>query len=186
MPTDEEVRALIAACSVRAPTGIRNRALIAVLWRCGLRLQEALDLRPVDVHLATGELHVRHGKGDKSRRLGLDTTTAALVARWIDTRNNLGLSGRQPLFCTLAGGPIEQSYIRHLFPRLARKAGIERRMHAHGLRHAYAAGLARERTAMNVIRDALGHTSLAVTDRYLRDVAPIHVIETMQAREWVL
>lgn len=52
-------------------------------------------------------------------------------------------------------------------------------MHAHGLRHTYAAELARERTPINVIRDALGHTSLAVTDRYLRDVAPMHVIDTI-------
>jgi len=65
-------------------------------------------------------------------------------------------------FCTLAGG----------------------RVHAHGLRHTYASELARERTPINVIRDALGHTSLAVTDRYLRDVAPMHVIDTIRARRW--
>jgi len=52
------------------------------------------------------------------------------------------------------------------------------------VRHTYAAELARERTPINVIRDALGHTSLAVTDRYLRDVAPMHVIDTIRARRW--
>jgi len=61
---------------------------------------------------------------------------------------------------------------------------LDRRVHAHGLRHTYAAELARERTPINVIRDALGHTSLAVTDRYLRDVAPMHVIDTIRARRW--
>ena len=81
---------------------------------------------------------------------------------------------------------MRQDYVRHLLPRIARKAGIERRIHAHGLRHAYASGLAREGTPMNIIRDALGHSSLAVTDRYLRNVAPVHVIATMQAREWDL
>ena len=55
-------------------------------------------------------------------------------------------------------------------------------MHAHGLRHTYAAELARERTPINVIRDALGHTTLSVTGRYLRDVGPLHVIETMRVR----
>ena len=54
----------------------------------------------------------------------------------------------------------------------------------HGLRHSYAAELAREGTPMNVLRDALGHSSLATTDRYLRDVAPVHVIKTMRRREW--
>jgi integrase/recombinase XerD len=197
VPTDDEVRALIGACSTRAPTGIRNRALIAVLWRCGLRIAEALALRASDVDLAGGTLRVAHGEGDKSRTVGLDGQTAALLARWLDRRKVLGFNGRRPLFCTLstgtrggatlaAGSAMQQSYVRHLLRRLAVKGGVERRVHPHGLRHAYAAGLAREGTPMNIIRDALGHSSLAVTDRYLRDVAPVHVIETMKRREWSL
>jgi site-specific recombinase XerD len=185
--SDDEVKALIGACSNRAPTGIRNRALIAVMWRCGLRIAEALALTLKDVDLDHGVLSVQRGKGDKSRKVGLDATTSALLARWIDRRRALGHNGRgKPLFCKLDGGSIDQSYVRHLLRRLAGKTGIERRVHPHGLRHAYAAGLAREGTPMNVIRDALGHTSLAVTDRYLRDVAPVHVIQTMQHREWSL
>jgi len=88
------------------------------------------------------------------------------------------------VFCTLAGGRVDASYVRHLLPRLAAKAGLDRRVHAHGLRHTYASELARERTPINVIRDALGHTSLAVTDRYLRNVAPMHMIDTIRARRW--
>jgi site-specific recombinase XerD len=199
VPTDDEVRALIAACSTRAPTGIRNRALIAVLWRCGLRIAEALALRAADVNLDSQQssLRVAHGKGDKSRTVGIDPGTAALLARWMDRRKALGFNGRQPLFCTIttgtrkgvklaAGSSMEQSYVRHLLRRLAAKAGIERPIHPHSLRHAFAHGLARENTSMVVIRDALGHSSLAVTDRYLRDIAPVHVIGTMQQREWTL
>lgn len=184
VPTSTEVQALIKACSNRAPTGIRNRALIAVMWRCGLRVGEALALEPRDVDLDNGTLRVRHGKGDQSRTVGLDASAAALLARWIDRRKQLGHNGRKKLFCTLDGRELDQSYVRHLLRRLAAKAGIDRRMHPHALRHAYAAELAREGTPMNVLRDALGHSSLAVTDRYLRDVAPVHVIETMRAREW--
>lgn len=182
--SEPEAIALIRACSSRAPTGIRNRALIAVLWRCGLRLSEALALELHDLDLEAGTLRVRHGKGDKSRTVGIDEQTAALLARWLDRRRGLGPGARAPVFCTLAGGRIDTSYVRHLLPRLARKADVHRRVHAHGLRHTYAAELARERTPINVIRDALGHTSLAVTDRYLRDIAPMHVIETMRARAW--
>jgi site-specific recombinase XerD len=184
--TGEEVRALIGACSNRAPTGIRNRALIAVLWRCGLRVGEALSLEPRDVDLDAGTLRVRHGKGDRSRTVGLDDGTQALLARWIDRRQRLGINGRRRLFCKLDGGPMAQSYVRHLLRRLADKQGIERRVHPHALRHSYAAELAREGVPMNVLRDALGHSTLATTDRYLRDVAPVHVIETMRRREWEL
>lgn len=179
-----EAVALIKACSSRAPTGIRNRALIAVLWRSGLRISEALALELRDLDLDKGTIRVRHGKGDKSRTVGVDEQTAALLQRWLDRRRRLSPGARAPVFCTLAGGRLDTSYVRHLLPRLARRAGIERRVHAHGLRHTYASELAREKAPINVIRDALGHTSLAVTDRYLRDVAPMHVIETIRARRW--
>ena len=142
--TEAEVLALIRACSPRAPTGIRNRALIAVLWRTGLRISEALALELRDVDLEAGTLRVRHGKGDKSRTLGIDEQTAALLARWLDRRRALSPGARAPIFCTLAGGRLDTSYIRQLLPRLARKAGIEKRTHAHGLRHTYAAELARD------------------------------------------
>ena len=61
----EEVLALLRACSSRARTGIRNRALIAVLYRGGLRISEALALRPKDVDQAAGTVTVLHGKGDQ-------------------------------------------------------------------------------------------------------------------------
>jgi len=182
--SEPEVIALIRACSTRAPTGVRNRAMIAVLWRSGLRISEALALELRDVDLQAGTLRVRHGKGDRSRTVGVDEQTAAMLARWLDRRRRLGPGARAPIFCTLAGGRVDPSYVRHLLPRLARKAGIGRRVHAHGLRHTYASELARERAPINVIRDALGHSTLAVTDRYLRDVAPMHVIDTMRARSW--
>jgi site-specific recombinase XerD len=182
--TEAAAIALIKACSTRAPTGVRNRALIAVLWRSGLRISEALSLELRDVDLDAGSLRVRHGKGDRSRTVGVDEQTSALLARWIDRRRKLGPGARSPIFCTLDGGRIDSSYVRRLLPRLAAKAGIDRRVHAHGLRHTHAAEMAREGTPINVIRDDLGHTSLAVTDRYLRDVAPTHVINTMRARRW--
>lgn len=184
MLSEFEAIALIRACSARAPTGIRNRALIAVLWRCGLRISEALRLELRDLDLQAGTLRIRHGKGDKSRTVGLDEQTSALIARWLDRRHALSPGARAPVFCTLEGGRVDSSYVRRLLPRLARKAEISRRVHAHGLRHTYAAELARERTPINVIRDALGHSTLAVTDRYLRDVAPIHVIDIMRSRAW--
>jgi len=182
--SEAEAIALMKACSTRAPTGVRNRALIAVLWRCGLRISEALGLELRDVDVDAGTVRVRHGKGDRARTVGLDEQTSALLARWVDRRRKLSPGARAPVFCTLQGGRLDTSYVRRLLPRLAAKAGIDRRVHAHGLRHTYAAELAREGTAINVIRDALGLTSLAVTDRYLRDVAPIHVIDTLRARRW--
>jgi site-specific recombinase XerD len=99
--SESEVIALIRACSTRAPTGVRNRALIAVLWRSGLRISEALALELRDVDLQAGTLRVRHGKGDRSRTVGVDEQTAAMLARWVDRRRGLRPGARAPVFCTL-------------------------------------------------------------------------------------
>jgi site-specific recombinase XerD len=182
----EEVRALLRACSSRAPTGIRNRALIAVLYRGGLRISEALALHAKDVEEAAGTVTVLHGKGDQRRTVGMDPAAFALLERWLDKRRALGLSARRPIFCTLEGRPLDSSYVRRLLPRLAARAGIERRVHAHGLRHAHAAELAAEGLPVNVVQQQLGHGSLATTDRYLRHIAPRERVEAMRAREWAV
>ncbi len=184
--TPDEVRALIGACSNRAPTGIRNRALIVALYRGGLRISEALALKPKDVDEAAGTITVLRGKGDRRRTVGLDPGAFAVLARWLERRRALGLTGRQPLFCTLDGRPLKSSYVRTLLPRLAAKAGLEKRVHAHGLRHTHAAELAREGTPANLIQAQLGHNSLATTDRYLRHIAPQQLVDAMRAREWSL
>ena len=182
----DEVRALIKAASGRAPTGIRNRALLAVLYRGGLRVSEALALEPKDVDRKHGTVRILHGKGDRARTVGLDAGAFALVERWLEKRKALGIKRSAPLFCTLDGRPVDSSYVRHALKRLAAKAGIEKRVHPHGLRHTHAAELAREGVAMNVIQAQLGHSSLATTSRYLAHVAPQHVVEAMRAREWKL
>jgi integrase len=74
--------------------------------------------------------------------------------------------------------------VRALFKRLGKKAGIEKRVHAHGLRHTHAAQLAEEGVRMNVIQRQLGHSSLATTSRYLEHISPTDVIEANRKREW--
>jgi integrase/recombinase XerD len=119
--TREEVEGLLKACSARASTGQRNRAVIVLAWRAGLRIGEVLALKPKDVDLDEGVVRVQHGKGDKPRVVGLDAGATAVVARWIATRRKLGISNSRPLFCTLQGEPMRQDYVRHF----AAQAGAE-------------------------------------------------------------
>jgi len=184
--TADEARALINACSSRAPTGVRNRALLVLLYRGGLRISEALALRPKDIDPAASTVTVLHGKGDKRRTTALDPGAFAIIERWLTVRAARGITGRRPIFCTLDGRPLDPSYVRHLLPRLAARAGIDKRVHAHGLRHTHAAELAAEGTPANVIQAQLGHESLATTDRYLRHIAPQDLINRMRARDWTL
>jgi len=182
--TGAEIELLMRQCSRRAPTGVRNRALVAVLWRCGLRIGEALALAVKDFDPDSGTLVVQRGKGGKRRVVGVDAGTVALVGRWLEARRRRPLPTGAPLFCTLAGRPVPQSYVRHLLPRLARKAGIERRVHAHGLRHAFAVDLVRSGAPLYVVRDALGHSSVATTQVYLSRVGAHEAVDAMRGREW--
>jgi integrase/recombinase XerD len=182
--TEAEVSALIRAASGRAPTGVRNRALIVVLYRGGLRVFEALGLQVRDVDVEAGTIRVRHGKGDRSRIVGVDPAAASLIARWLEVRKARGIPRWAPVFCTLAGRRLHDRYVRALLPRLARRAGIDKRVHPHGLRHTHAAELAREGVPVNVIQAQLGHRSLATTDRYLRHIAPEELVARMRARSW--
>ena len=170
--TEHEVRALIAACSTRGVTGHRNRALLAVLWRTGVRISEALELRPHDVDFKNGTVRVRLGKGLKPRTTVLsDLDALPLVQRWLEERGKLQAVGQgAPLFCTLKGTPTDPSYARHLLPRLAKRAGLERRVHPHGLRHTHAADLALAGVPVLAIQQQLGHSSLITTESYLRKV----------------
>ncbi len=172
-----EVLALIGACSGKAPTGIRNRALIALMAGGGLRVAEALAVEMRD--LGDGSVNVRKGKGSKQRRVGMTADLLPHVERWADRRESLGLPRRAPFICTLDGGPVSQPYVRGLLRRLGPKAGIEKRLHPHGLRHTHAFRLANEGVPMHLLQRQLGHTSLATTDRYIGHLAAVDVIDAV-------
>ena len=180
--TEDEVKSLIRACSNRAPTGIRNRALITVLYRAGLRLSEALALKPKDVDPDAGTVTVLHGKGDRRRVVGLDPGSMAIVLRWVEKRQSLGLTARMQLFCTLEGRPLHASYVRTLLHRLGDRTGIDKRVHPHGLRHSMSYELMMEGVPVPIIQQQLGHASLATTQRYLDHIAPRDLVEAMQRR----
>lgn len=183
--TAEEFTGLMRGCSLRAPTGIRNRALLTVGYRAGLRISEALALQPKDIDPESGEVRVLFGKGGKSRTVALDVGACAIIQRWIDKRHDLGLNGAQRLFCTLHGRPMSRDYIRQLMPRLARRAGIEKRSNFHSLRHSFAHGLSGEGVPVEEIRRLLGHESLQVTGAYLAHIAPHDLVERIRNRpEW--
>jgi integrase len=190
--TREEVNRLLAACG-RGPTGVRNRALLVVLYRAGIRIAEALALYPKDFDPA-GSLTVLEGKGGKRRTVGIDPQAVAVVQHWLTVRAKLGLNGRHRLFCTItrdhpggtiAGRPLGGAYCRGLCKRLGARAGIEKRVHPHGLRHTHAFELANEGHPMHLIQAQLGHGDLAVTGRYLQHIAPAALIGAIQQRTWI-
>lgn len=185
--TTDEVAAIIGGCSATAATGVRNRALLMLLYRSGLRVAEAVGdsrrgippLKVSDVNLAAYSIRVLHGKGDKATTRGFHPSATDTVARWLDTRKAMGIRG--PLFCTLDGGPLHAQYVRLLLKRLAEQAAIDKRVHPHGLRHTFANELRTAKVDVVTISKLLGHSSVAVTARYLDHLTNGQAIETLAA-----
>lgn len=183
--TEDEARRLLHAPSGRAPTGQRNRALIAVMYGAGLRISEALALKPSDIDPERGEVRVLRGKGEKARTVGIDDGALWHVTRWIDTRKAMGIRGRV-LMCTLEGGPLQPRYVRAMLARAAERAGVDKRVHPHGLRHTHAAELERGQHTVSEIQQQLGHTSLHTTATYLNHISPSERVAKIKARRSVL
>lgn len=181
--TPGEVRALMDACSAM-PLGVRHRAMIAVMYRAGLRVSEVLGLYLKDVDDDRGSIRVLNGKGGIARTVGIDPGGLAHLHHWIDVRPTLGLQSHHTLLCSVTGRRLAEAYVRRLMPRLAIRAGIAKRVHAHGLRHTHAAELRAEGIDIGIISKHLGHRSIATTAKYLDHIAPYAVVEAMRRRVW--
>jgi integrase len=187
--TRDEVHRLLSACSRRGHAGLRNRALIVLLWRTGLRISEALALEVKDIDLEGGTVRVLHGKNDRARTVGIDAGALAILEDWMARRRELGVPRGAPVFCTITrpniGSPVYSSVVREMLKDLAVKAGIEKRVHPHGFRHTHASELASENMPLNLIQKQLGHKNLAVTAHYIDHLQPEQVIRAIHGRpEW--
>ena len=168
----DEVDRLMKTCSRRSPSGVRDRALIAVLAGAGLRIaDEALGLRYRHVDAERGALTVASGKGGKRRVVGIDDGSFAVLQDWLEYRERLVGTRAGPIFCVITNGsrglPLDPANVRQMLARRRTKAGIEKRVHAHGFRHYHAADLAACRLPINVIQAELGHSNAATTSRWL-------------------
>ena len=163
--------------------GRRLRGLVAVLWRAGLRIDEALALHEADLDRRRGSLLVRHGKGGRRREVGMDDWGWQELEPWLTARVTLPVG---PLFCVIngrtRGRPWTTSGARAELRRAAARAGVRRRFAPHQLRHAHAVEMAREGVPLIVIQRQLGHSNLGITSVYLQGIDNAEIIETVHAR----
>lgn len=139
---------------------------------------------------------MQRGKGGRARTVRLLCDAGPYIEWWLDKRRELGIGARALLFCTIRttgtcglskttqGGAMHTSYVRTLLPRLARKAGIAKRVHAHGPRHAHATRLHRQRVPLAGIRAQLGHSRSAITWQYLEELSGEEALELLDGVEW--
>lgn len=163
-------------------TGKRNAAIIALLWRSGLRTSEALALKMRDVIVDKSTARVAYGKGGKPRTVALDADALAFVQVWLAERATWkGAADSTWFFCTLEGGAISRKYLHAAIVRIGKRAGLDG-MHPHALRHAFAVELVEQGTPMNAIQALLGHSSLATTATYLESFGNERTLDEVRKR----
>jgi integrase len=165
----DEVRRVLRACA-DTPTGHRDRLAIMLLWTCGLRPVElhALTLSSIDLRAGVVEIpgHEYDVRVPGSHRDEL----RKLLRRWKRARRSVA-NEDSPLLCSLHGTALDPSYLRRVLPELARDAGLDRRMHAQGLRNTFAFTQHMKHVPMELIRRQLGHTDIEYTARFLARIS---------------
>ena len=169
--TDGELAALYQQINEATKTGRRDRALCQVMADCGLRVSEALHLQTGDLERQNGRvtaLTVRGGKGGQDRKLFCTEQLSDKLLRWLDARQGLGVR-RGPVFVTVkgsAGSHLSPRTVQQLVRRLAERAGIEKRVSPHTLRHTAATRRLRAGANLRLIQQDLGHASVQTTQLY--------------------
>ncbi len=160
--TPEQISLILDQISKRTFLGSRDRALILLTFDSMLRLSEALSLKTEQLDLRSGLIQVM-GKGRKERYVAFSSATAQLLHTYIN-RFRSKVHG-ELLFCTRQGGMIGHRYAQRIFSNPARKIGLH--LHPHLARHSGATQFARSGGSLAVLQRALGHSTLAVTERYI-------------------
>jgi site-specific recombinase XerD len=181
-PTVDEIIAVMRNAA-HARYGNRLNGLIGVLWRPGLRINEALSPAETDLEERRGSILVRHGKNDRRRQVGMDAWGWTALVPWLSERAMLPVG---PLFCVIAGPTRGQGWsdsaARLELHRTAIEAGVRRRFAPHQLRHAHPVELLHEGIPLPLIQRQLGHSHLSTTGTYLQGISSEEIISTVYAR----
>jgi site-specific recombinase XerD len=181
-PKVEEIISVMRTAG-EGPHGRRLRGLIVIMWRAGLRIQEALAVAEGDLDQRRGSLLVRRGKGGRRREVGMDAWGWEQLQPWLEMRRALPVG---PLLCiingTTRGRHWSPAAARAELRRAATAAGVRRRFAPHQLRHAHAVEMAREGVPLIVIQRQLWHSNLGITSVYLQGIDSGEIIETVHAR----
>ncbi len=165
--TRGEVGLLLEQPRGTAPTDLRDRALLELMYACGLRASEAIGLEVSDVDLEEGVLRAR-GKGSKERLVPVGHTAAEAVRRYLE-RGRPALVGARletHLFVNFRGGSLTRQGLYKIVRKHALSAGLADRMSPHTLRHTFATHLLAGGCDLRSVQEMLGHADVATTQLY--------------------
>lgn len=164
----EEIDSIISIIDLSKPQGERNRAIIEVLYGCGLRVSELISLKISDLFFDEGFIKVT-GKGNKQRFVPI----GSLTIKFIDIyRNEIRVhqvikpNAQDSLFLNRRGNELTRSMIFHIVKELTEKAGIQKNISPHTFRHSFATHLLENGADLRAIQQMLGHESITSTEIY--------------------
>jgi len=164
---EEEVIALLNAPNVAEPAGLRDRAMLELLYACGLRVSELVGVKVTEVSLSDGVVRVT-GKGSKTRLVPMGEEAVDWISSYLSEARLEILQKRlcDALFVTNRGEAMTRQAFWYLIKRYALLAGITKHMSPHVLRHAFATHLLNHGADLRVVQMLLGHSDISTTQIY--------------------
>jgi integrase/recombinase XerC len=161
------VERLLNAPDLSTPKGQRDRALLELLYASGLRVSELVRLDLGEINLDTGEIRV-WGKGSKERMVLMGKPASEAVRNYLEQGRPklLGEKKTNALFLNRYGQRLPERRVQKMLEDYAKKAGIEKRVHPHILRHTFATHLLDGGADLRVVQELLGHAQLSSTQIY--------------------
>ena len=160
----DEIDRIIAAVDTSSVKGLRDSAMLELLYSCGLRVSELVSLKIQDLFFGEGYIRVI-GKGDKQRLVPISATARERVHRYLDKRPETR-SGEDALFLNNRGSRLTRVMVFTILKQAARNAGIEKRISPHTFRHSFATHLLEGGASIRQVQEMLGHESILTTEIY--------------------
>ncbi len=163
--TQEETVRLLEAPNIGTKLGLRDRAILEVLYGAGLRVSELTNLRPLDYDPQTDMLRI-WGKGGKERLVPLNTTAVGILTSYLQTRVRLFTPCQDIVFLNRSGKGLTRQGVWKLIKRYGRQANITKTISPHTLRHCFATHLLEGGADLRTVQILLGHADISATERY--------------------
>lgn len=175
--TAREAKKVLESINTNQPLGLRDRAMLELLYSSGIRVSELIHIQLADVDLNQGMLHVVKGKGDKDRIVPVGQIACRYIREYIQTARPQHTQ-ETTLFLSCRGLPLAKQNIEEICEKQGRRAGVKKKVTPHTFRHTCATEMLKNSVDIRYIQELLGHSSLKSTQVYtkvtVKDLKKVH------------